>query len=205
MTYKFTIEHLGHLITCPKKAEWHVALEEILPKYNINSKLRVAAFIAQCGHESGGFTVLHENLNYRAERLCEVFPKYFRDVATAKKYEKNPEKIANRIYGGRMGNGTEDTGDGFKFCGRGLIQLTGKENYTKFAKSVNMPIEDLCAYMCTEKGALESACWFWSTHNLNEHADHSDMKTITKIINGGLNGLDDRMKRYTEALHHLPA
>lgn len=204
MTYKFTADQVGHLITCPKKTEWHALLEELLPKYQINNKLRVAAFIAQCGHESGGFTVLHENLNYKAERLCQVFPKYFHDLATAKLYEHRPEKIANRIYGGRMGNGVESTGEGYKFCGRGLIQLTGKENYTKFAKSISMPIDELCAYMCTEKGALESACWFWNSHNLNEHADRSDMKTITKIINGGLNGLDDRMLRYNAALKVLP-
>ena len=203
--YEFTSEQLTHLIPNNKHiAEWKEALDKILPKYEINSKLRVAAFIAQCSHESGQFTVLHENLNYRAETLVKVFPKYFPSLAVANQYAKQPEKIANKVYGGRMGNGPEATGEGFKFCGRGLIQLTGKDNYSKIAKDLGCEVDHLCEYMCTIEGALESACWFWKTHNLNEYADKKDMLTITKKINGGTNGLKERNENYALALKHLP-
>jgi putative chitinase len=203
--YEFTSEQLTHLIPNNKHiAEWKEALDKILPKYEINSKLRVAAFIAQCSHESGQFTVLHENLNYRAETLVKVFPKYFPSLAVANKFAKQPEKIANKVYGGRMGNGPEATGEGFKFCGRGLIQLTGKDNYSKIAKDLGCEVDHLCEYMCTIEGALESACWFWKTHNLNEYADKKDMLTITKKINGGTNGLKERNENYALALKHLP-
>lgn len=203
--YEFTSEQLTHLIPNNKHiAEWKEALDKILPKYEINSKLRVAAFIAQCSHESGQFTVLHENLNYRAETLVKVFPKYFPSLAVAIQYAKQPEKIANKVYGGRMGNGPEATGEGFKFCGRGLIQLTGKDNYSKIAKDLGCEVDHLCEYMCTIEGALESACWFWKTHNLNEYADKKDMLTITKKINGGTNGLKERNENYALALKHLP-
>jgi putative chitinase len=203
--YEFTSEQLTHLIPNNKHiAEWKEALDKILPKYEINSKLRVAAFIAQCSHESGQFTVLRENLNYRAETLVKVFPKYFPSLAVANKFAKQPEKIANKVYGGRMGNGPEATGEGFKFCGRGLIQLTGKDNYSKIAKYLGCEVDHLCEYMCTMEGALESACWFWKTHNLNEYADKKDMLTITKKINGGTNGLKERNENYALALKHLP-
>jgi putative chitinase len=203
--YEFTSEQLTHLIPNNKHiAEWKEALDKILPKYEINSKLRVAAFIAQCSHESGQFTVLRENLNYRAETLVKVFPKYFPSLAVANKFAKQPEKIANKVYGGRMGNGPEATGEGFKFCGRGLIQLTGKDNYSKIAKDLGCEVDHLCEYMCTIEGALESACWFWKTHNLNEYADKKDMLTITKKINGGTNGLKERNENYALALKHLP-
>ena len=205
MMYEFTSEQLTHLIPNNKHvAEWKAALDKVLPKYEINSKLRVAAFIAQCSHESGQFTVLHENLNYRAETLVKVFPKYFPSLAVANKFAKQPEKIANKVYGGRMGNGPEATGEGFKFCGRGLIQLTGKDNYSKIAKDLGCEVDHLCEYMCTIEGALESACWFWKTHNLNEYADKKDMLTITKKINGGTNGLKERNENYALALKHLP-
>jgi putative chitinase len=203
--YEFTSEQLTHLIPNNKHiAEWKEALDKILPKYEINSKLRVAAFIAQCSHESGQFTVLRENLNYRAETLVKVFPKYFPSLAVANKFAKQPEKIANKVYGGRMGNGPEATGEGFKYCGRGLIQLTGKDNYSKIAKYLGCEVDHLCEYMCTMEGALESACWFWKTHNLNEYADKKDMLTITKKINGGTNGLKERNENYALALKHLP-
>jgi putative chitinase len=184
--------------------EWKAALDKILPKYEINTKLRVAAFIAQCSHESGQFTVLHENLNYRAETLVKVFPKYFPTLAVAKQYAKQPEKIANKVYGGRMGNGPEATGEGFKFCGRGLIQLTGKANYCSMAKDLGVDTDHLCEYLCSFEGALESACWFWDKHDLNTHADKKDILTITKKINGGTNGLEERNANYALALKHLP-
>jgi len=184
--------------------EWKAALDKILPKYEINTKLRVAAFIAQCSHESGQFTVLRENLNYRAETLVKVFPKYFPTLAVAKQYAKQPEKIANKVYGGRMGNGPEATGEGFKFCGRGLIQLTGKANYLSMAKDLGVEVDHLCEYLCSMEGALESACWFWDKHDLNTFADKKDMLTITKKINGGTNGLKERNDNYALALKHLP-
>lgn len=141
-------------------------------------------FLAQCAHESAGFRVLKENLNYRADALLRVFPKYFKNKDVSK-YSRNPEKIANLVYANRMGNGSELSGDGYKFRGRGLIQLTGRNNYTKMGYQNNPE------YLETAKGAVESAIWFWNTNNLYKQTDFS---VITKIINGGLNGLDDRKK-----------
>ena len=182
-------------------AEWKAALDKILPKYEINTKLRVAAFIAQCSHESGQFTVLHENLNYRAETLVKVFPKYFPTLAVANQYAKQPEKIANKVYGGRMGNGPESSGDGSKFCGRGYIQLTGKDNYTAFGKSIN---EDICSNpdKVASDYALLSAAWFFNKNGLHKIADEgaSDVVVtkITKRVNGGTIGLPDRIKHFKE-------
>ena len=184
---------------------WYHALEQALPDYDINTPARVAAFIAQCAHESGGFKFLQENLNYKAESLCKVWPRYFPNIDVARQYEKKPEKIANRAYGGRMGNGPEETGDGWKFCGRGLIQLTGRSNYQAFADSIETNIEDLPAYLATFEGAVQSACWFWESNNLNQFADKGDIVTMTKRINGGTLGLEDRQKHYQHALHVLGA
>jgi putative chitinase len=187
----------------PKNAhlpEWLPALEEFFTKYEITTKQRISAFMAQCAHESAEFTALKENLNYGAPGLMSVFKKYFPTEALAKEYERKPEKIANRVYANRMGNGDEASGDGFKFCGRGLIQITGKDNYTRFGKSIDMDITQVSTYMNTIYGAVESACWFWKTNNLNKLADASDIKQITKIINGGYNGLEDRQAHYDKAL-----
>jgi len=184
-------------------AQWHHALEQLLPDYEINTPQRIAAFIAQCAHESANFRILKENLNYKAESLMKVFPKYFKDLDTAKAYAHNQEKIANRVYGGRMGNGPEESGEGFKYCGRGLIQLTGKDNYTAFADSLEMSVDDVPAYLATFEGAAQSACWFWETNNLNQWADKGDILTLTKRINGGTIGLEDRIKHYNHALHVL--
>jgi putative chitinase len=151
------------------------------------------------------FRALKENLNYRAESLLKIFPKYFKTLAEANNYAKKPEKIANKIYGGRMGNGPESSGDGFRYCGRGLIQLTGKENYTWFAESLEMELEDVPEYLQTFEGAVQSACWFWETNNLNQWADKGDILTMTKRINGGTIGLEDRKKHYEHALHVLGA
>ncbi len=180
---------------------WYNAICEILPVYEIDTPERVAAFLAQCAHESGNFRFLKENLNYKAESLVKVFPKYFPDMGTAKQYEKKPEKIANRVYGNRMGNGDESTGDGFRYMGRGLIQLTGKNNYTIFAASIDTPLEEIPEYLQTFEGAVQSACWFWEQNNLNKEADAKDIKTMTKKINGGFIGLEDRIKHYEHALH----
>ena len=184
----------------PYLEQWCDALNKILPEYDINTPQRVAAFIAQAAHESGNFTALHENLNYRAETLMKVFPKYFPTDALAQQYAHNPEMIANRVYANRMGNGDEASGDGFRYCGRGLIQLTGKSNYQAFADSVQMPLEDVPAYLQTFEGAVQSACWFWETNNLNQYADSGDILTMTKRINGGTIGLADRQAHYTHDL-----
>ena len=182
---------------------WHRALSQLLPDYEINTPQRIAAFIAQCAHESGNFVFLTENLNYKAESLTKIFGKYFKDIATAKAYEKKPEKIANRIYANRMGNGDEASGDGWRYRGRGLIQLTGKTNYTWFAASLEISAEEAAEYTQTFEGAAQSACWFWETNKLNKEADAGDIKTMTRKINGGFIGLDDRIKHYNHALHVL--
>ena len=187
---------------------WHAALTQLLPDYEINTSRRVAAFIAQCSHESAGFTALKENLNYRWQTLRKLFPKYFPDDAIAQEYANKPNKqeaIANRIYASRMGNGDEASGDGYRFCGRGLIQLTGRNNYTFFAGSLDITVEEATEYLNTFEGAAQSACWFWETNNLNQWADKGDILTLTKRINGGTIGLDDRIKHYEHALHVLGA
>ena len=187
---------------------WYSALEQLLPDYDINTPQRVAAFIAQCSHESGGFRALKENLNYKAATLRKIFPKYFPDDAIANHYASLPNKqeaIANRVYGGRMGNGPEASGDGFRYCGRGLIQLTGKNNYEEFAMSIETPVEEIPEYLATFEGAAQSACWFWEKNNLNKWADTGDIKELTRRINGGYIGLEDRIKHYNHALHVLGA
>ena len=173
----------------------------VMSKFEINTPLRLAHFLAQCGHESGGFRLTKENLNYSAKGLMGIFKKYFPTEALAKQYERKPEKIANKVYGNRMGNGAEATGDGAKFCGRGYIQLTGKDNYTAFGKSIN---EDIAANptWVAEKYALLSAAWFFSKNGLHKLADGGATDTvvtsITKRVNGGTIGLPDRIKHFKE-------
>ena len=149
-------------------------LTEQFEKYEINTVNRAAGFLAQCGHESNGFTVLKENLNYSAEGLNKIFHKYFPTVADATPYARQPQKIANKVYANRMGNGDESSGDGFKFCGRGAIQLTGHDNYASFAASVDMTIDECVADLETLDGAIESACWFWKKNGLNAVCDADD-------------------------------
>jgi len=190
----------------PYVSHWHKALEQLFPDYEINTPKRMAAFIAQCAHESGGFMVLTENLNYRWQSLRKIFPKYFPNDAIAQDYAGRPNKqeaIANRVYASRMGNGDEASGDGFRFRGRGLIQLTGRHNYTWFAASLEISPEEATEYLMTCEGAAQSACWFWETNKLNQWADAGDILTLTKRINGGTIGLDDRIKHYEHALHVL--
>jgi putative chitinase len=201
-----TVSQLKQLLpNNPYVDNWHHALVQLLPDYDINTPRRIAAFIAQCSHESGGFRVLTENLNYKAAGLRRIFPKYFPTDELAKQYEKQPSKIANRVYANRMANGDEYSGDGFRYCGRGLIQLTGKSNYQAFADSLEMKVEDVPEYLQTFEGAAQSACWFWETNNLNKFADAGDILNMTKRINGGTIGLEDRKKHYDHALHVLGA
>ncbi len=201
---ELTLDQLKQVI--PKNqyvSYWHTALEQLLPQYEINTPERIAAFLAQCAHESGGFVFIKENLNYRWQSLRKVFPKYFPTDALAQQYEKQPQKIANRVYANRMGNGPEESGDGYRFCGRGLIQVTGRENYSWFAASLKISPEEASEYMETFEGAAQSACWFWESNNLNQWADKQDILTLTKRINGGTIGLEDRKKHYEHCLHVL--
>jgi putative chitinase len=201
-TFEFKKEHLAEVIgKNPYLDYWYSALCDILPEYEINTPERVAAFLAQCAHESGGFKFLQENLNYRAASLRKVFPKYFPDDAIAAAYANKPQMIANRVYANRMGNGDETSGDGWSYKGRGLIQLTGKNNYTIFAASIDTPVHEVPEYLETFEGAVQSACWFWEQNNLNQWADKKDILTLTKRINGGTIGLEDRKKHYEHCLH----
>lgn len=197
-------EQLGQILPGnPYLDYWYSALERCLPDYDINTPKRVAAFMAQTCHESGNYRFLKENLNYRAESLMRVWPRHFPTIEVARQYANKPELIANKAYGNRMGNGDESSGDGWRYCGRGLIQLTGKVNYEKFAQSIETPVEDIPAYLETFEGAVQSACWFWESNNLNTFADSGDILTMTKRINGGTIGLADRQKHYEHALHIL--
>ena len=206
---ELTKEQLKELL--PKNPyidHWHHALSILLPDYEINNPKRIAAFVAQCSHESGGFMILKENLNYKAASLRKLFGKYFPNDDIANEYASKPNKqeaIANRIYASRMGNGDEASGDGYKYCGRGLIQLTGKSNYIAFADSLEITPDEASEYLATFEGAAQSACWFWETNNLNQWADKGDIVTLTKRINGGTIGLDDRIKHYEHALDVLGA
>jgi len=192
----------------PYVEHWHRALSQLLTDYDINTPNRIAAFVAQCAHESGGFMVLKENLNYKPATLRKIFPKYFPTDALANQYCSKPNKqeaIANRVYASRMGNGDESSGDPARWIGRGLIQLTGRSNYQAFADSLEMDINDVPEYLATFEGAAQSACWFWETNKLNQWADAGDILTLTKRINGGTIGLEDRKKHYDHALHVLGA
>ena len=201
-----TLDQLKQLIPKNKHVTyWHNALSQLLPDYGIDTEQRIAAFVAQCAHESGEFTMIKENLNYRWETLRRIFPKYFPTDELAKQYAQKPEAIANKVYANRMGNGDETSGDGYRYSGRGLIQLTGKDNYFWFAESINISPEEASQYMSTFEGAAQSACWFWETNNLNQWADNDDILTLTKRINGGTIGLEDRIKHYEHAKHVLGA
>ena len=203
---ELTLDQLKQLLPKnPYVDHWHHALSQLLPDYEINTPERIAAFIAQCSHESGGFVALKENLNYRAVTLRKIFPKYFPTDDLANAFAGKPEMIANRVYASRMGNGDEASGDGFRYCGRGLIQLTGKSNYQSFADSLEMNVEDVPDYLSTFEGAAQSACWFWESNNLNRFADSGDIKGLTKAINGGYIGLEDRIQHYDHAMQILQA
>jgi putative chitinase len=181
---------------------WTTALNEVLPTYKIDTPERIASFLAQCGHESGGFTVLQENLNYSADGLNKIFKKYFPTLDSAQPYARKPEMIANRVYGNRMGNGDEASGEGYRYRGRGPIQLTGKDNYAAcsdflFQDDTLLQNPDM---LLDPEYALHSACWFWWKNDLNNYADSADLVTMTKRINGGTIGLEDRIKHYNHAM-----
>jgi putative chitinase len=169
-----------------------------LDKYSINTPLRISHFLAQVMHESGDFKVTKENLNYSSEGLMKVFKYYFPNKTIADKYAHNPEAIANYVYANRMGNGNEASGDGYKYCGRGYIQLTGKSNYTTFKLTISEDIINSPALVGNSSLAMTSACWYWNTHKLNKLADINNIEGITKTINGGLNGQTDRVANFNK-------
>lgn len=164
-------------------------------EFEINNELRMAHFFSQCAHESMDFTTFVENLNYSADRLILVFPKYFKNLDVAKLYHRNPEKIADLIYANRMGNGSVESGDGWKYRGRGIIQLTGKHNYQQLDLLIRKNVVNNPDYVATNEGAIISAAWFWKMNNLNTLADNDDCLSVTKKINGGVMGLQDRMNK----------
>jgi len=159
-------------------ADWCDVLNVLMPKYGIDSPQRIAAFIAQCSHESGHFEKLIENLNYSAKGLVMTWPKRFTTPELANKYARQPEMIANFVYANRLGNGDESSGDGWKYRGRGLIQLTGKYNYQAFANSIGMNLEDVVGHLETKQGAVEAACFFWTNNKLNSYADVGDINGV---------------------------
>ena len=207
--FDFTRDHLAEIIPGNKQVdEWYAALYEVLPMYEITTERRVAHFLSQCAHESANFKRLEENLNYSAKALRAVFGRYFGDPPKrdADEYHRQPEMIANYVYMDefrkyKMGNIHE--GDGWLFRGRGLKQLTGRENYSRFGDSIGMTAEEAAEYVQSFNGAIQSACWFWDTNNLNDIADGDNVKLMTKKINGGSIGLEDRQKRYINAMKVL--
>ena len=202
-----TLDLLRHM--CPKTKvsvlEGYLEpLNTVAEYYEMNTNpARLAGFLAQTAHESGGYTAIKENLNYSAKGLRGTFGKYFLNDDIANQYAKKPEKIANRVYANRMKNGDESSGDGYRFCGRGLIQLTGRDNYTRFAEALDMSLEDTVRYLETPNGAVASAGWFWDNNKLNQYCDSGDFVTLTKRINGGTIGLEDRKHHYELAIHYL--
>lgn len=180
--------------------QWVDALNETFNRFGINTARQQAAFIGQCGHECGNFRILEENLNYRAETLCKLWPKRFPTLEFAKQYERNPRKIANNVYSNRMGNRDEASGDGYRFRGRGCIQLTGHANYYHAGQALGVDFVMEPDLVATPKYAALTAGWFWSTHGCNELAEAGNWVALTKKINGGTIGLDDRVAHTNQAL-----
>lgn len=196
------IEQLKALGIDPK---WLEPLNQTFKKYEINTPLRQAAFIGQCGHESNSFKTLEENLNYSAKGLMATWPSRFHEIDIAEKYANNPQAIANKVYGGRADLGNTEEGDGWHFHGRGLIQLTGRTNYTVCGLALGKPFAEHPELVLDPENAALSAGWFFNKRNLNQLADNEDWETMTKRINGGLNGLQDRIDRTHKAMDILGA
>src|ERR1039457_2987630 len=191
---------------CPNTESWAAALNAAMQQFDITTADRMSAFLAQLAQESGQMTRLAENLNYSAQRLMQVWPARFPTLDKAQQYEHNPEKLANYVYAKRLGNGDETSGDGWRYRGRGLIQLTGRGNYQAAAQGIGQPLEDQPELLEQPEAAALSAAWFWKSHGLNELADDQnadkdteDLKTITKRINGGTVGLNERMAFWDKA------
>lgn len=204
MTAILTIEKFQEIIQDNEDLlQWYEALSTNLPDYKIDTLPRIAAFIAQCSHESADFKFIRENLNYRWSSLMRVFPKYFPTEELARRYANNPQAIASRVYADRMGNGPESSGEGWLYRGRGIIQITGKNNYLKIAEAFGLTLEEVPDFLETYDGAVLSACWFWDTNGLNRLADVSDITGMTRRLNGGTNGLADRIARYNRVFEIL--
>ena len=193
----------AHVCDAATADKWVDALNTTCDKFEINTPERVAGFLSQVGHESGGLKFVVENLNYSAPALRTVFGKYFTDDSQANAYARQPEKIANKVYANRMGNGDEKSGDGFKYRGRGLVQCTGKDTYAAFGNAVGVDTVDNPEALEAPDAAALSAGWFWSTHHLNSLADAKDVVGMTRRINGGTNGLDDRELRYNKLMNYF--
>ena len=205
---KITPDQLAYMIpTNPDVEEWCNELNKAMPKYGITTPQRIASFISQCAHESRDFTALEENLNYSEKALNAVFGRYFGPgKRNAAEYARNPEKIANYVYMDefrRSPLGNVKEGDGWRFRGRGLKQLTGRSNYERFAKDYDITAEEAAEWLETKEGALASALWFWDNNGLNELADTGNVAKVTKRINGGDIGLEDRQRRYNDAMQAL--
>lgn len=201
--FDFTLDKLARCISKNKNPQlWYDAFCEHFPAFDIVTPSRVAGFVAQCQHESLDFTILQENLNYGAKGLRGLFGKYFPNDELARQYERKPEMIANKIYGGRMGNGPETSGEGWKYRGRGIIQITGKNNYAQCSKDLFQ--DDTLVrdpdLLREPQWAVLSGCWFWHKNQLNQWCDQGDMNTLTKKINGGFIGLEDRIHHWNIAL-----
>jgi putative chitinase len=187
-------------VTTPEMADkWLDALNATAEQFDINTPDRIAGFLSQLAHESAGFKATSENLNYSAEALCRVWPSRF-NAENCQEYARNPEKIANKAYSSRMGNGDESSGDGWKYRGKGLIQLTGKDNYQRFSDATGVDAVDNPELLAEPDLAALSAGWFWSTNGLNALADAKDIVGMTKRINGGTHGLDDRQAKYAKVM-----
>lgn len=206
MTFVLTINHLTQILKGNKEIEaWHKAMVKILPRYKIDTAERVAAFLAQCGHESNNFTTLEENLNYSAAQLQKTWPKRF-NAKLAAQVARQPQRIAEIAYGGRMGN--TQPNDGWLFRGHGAIQLTGRTNFTNWGMTLNKSAEQAVAYIKSKDGAIEAACWYWNVNNLNKWVDAGDFDGLSDAINigrktskiGDAHGFADRQKRYNHAL-----
>lgn len=201
----FTRDQFERMLPNADPDIWYDLAIDILPRYSIDTPRRMAAFLANVAHESAQFTAMTENLNYSAPALRRTWPARFPTDEIANAHARNPRKIANKAYGGRMGNGPEHTDEGWKYRGRGLIQLTGKSNYLKasidlFHDETLLEQPDL---LTEPEYALHTACWFWDKHNLNVVADREDLEKITRTINGGLNGHKDRVEKYEHILEIL--
>ena len=182
---------------------WVDALNETFQRFNILTPIQQASFIGQCGHECGNFRILEENLNYRAETLMKLWKSRFPTIEVANEYAKNPKKIANKVYANRMGNRDESSGDGYRFRGRGCIQLTGHANYFHAGQACGEDFVMQPDLVATPRYAAMTAGWFWDTHKLNQYADRQDFLMMTKKINGGTIGLDDRIRHINHALDIL--
>lgn len=186
-----------------ERVRWAAVLVTPLRKAAIDTPRCLAAFLGQCAHESTGFSVLEEGLSYSAARLCQVWPNRFPTLRAAEACASQPELLANRVYANRLGNGGEKTGDGWRFRGRGLIQITGRTAYQQFARSMGKTLDDAVAYAATQAGAADSAAWFWTANNLNALAKTWSIDSLTRKINGGMAGAAERTRLCEAALRVL--